>query len=68
MDEFDLFVTTPTGSGKTGYLIMLVLVVREISADATLALGEKELDPTMIIICPTKALKDDWYVHLDGFV
>ena len=33
MDGFDLLVTTPTGSGKTGYLIMLMLVVREISAD-----------------------------------
>jgi len=37
MDGFDLLVTTPTGLGKTGYLIMLMLVVREISADTALA-------------------------------
>jgi len=60
MDGFDLFVTTPTSSGKTGYLIMLMLVVREISADTTLALGKEfPKDPAMIIVCPTKALEDD---------
>jgi ATP-dependent helicase YprA (DUF1998 family) len=57
MDGFDLLVTTPTGSGKTCYFIMLMLVVREISADATLALGEKEFPKD--IVCPTKALEDD---------
>jgi ATP-dependent helicase YprA (DUF1998 family) len=75
MDGFDLLVTTPTGSGKTGYLIMLMLVVRVISADATLALGEKEFpkDPAMIIVCPTKALEDDmvcafWWSFLTNIV
>ena len=40
MDGYDLLATTPTGSGKTGYFIMLMLVVCEISADETLALGK----------------------------
>jgi hypothetical protein len=47
--------------GKTGYLTMLMLVVREISADETLALGKKRFpkDPAMIVVCPTKALEED---------
>jgi ATP-dependent helicase YprA (DUF1998 family) len=61
LDGIDLLVTIPTGSGKTGYLIMLMLVVREISADETLALGKKKFpkDPAMIVVCPTKALEED---------
>ncbi|KIM81192.1 hypothetical protein PILCRDRAFT_821645 [Piloderma croceum F 1598] len=35
MDGFDLLATTPCGSGKLGYLILLMLVVREIAADET---------------------------------
>jgi hypothetical protein len=29
MDGYDLLATTPTGSGKTGFLFMLMLVVPE---------------------------------------
>ena len=58
MDGYDLLATTPTGSGKTGYFIMLMLVVR---ADETLALGKTKFpkDPAMVVVCPTKALEDD---------
>lgn len=61
LDGLDLFVTTPTGSGKTGYFIMLMLVAREISRDETLGLGTKKFpkDPAMLVICPTKALEYD---------
>jgi len=61
MDGYDLLATTPTGSGKIGYFIMLMLVVREISADETLALGKTKFpkDPAMVVVCPTKALEDD---------
>jgi hypothetical protein len=52
MVGFDLLVTTPTGSGNTGYLIMLMLVVREISADATLTLGEGECIPVFWMVVP----------------
>ena len=41
MDGFDLLPSTPTGSGKTGYLILLMLVVREIAADKTLAITKE---------------------------
>ena len=43
MDGFDLLATTPTGSGKVGYLILLMLVVREIAADMTLAIAKEIL-------------------------
>ena len=58
---FDLLATTPTGSGKAGYLILLILVVREIAADMTLAIVKEILprDPVMIVVCPTKALEDE---------
>jgi replicative superfamily II helicase len=56
----DLLATVITGSGKTGYLTMLMLVVREISADETLVLGKRlPKDPAMIVVCPTKALEED---------
>jgi len=32
MDGRDLLASTPTGLGKTGFLFMLMLVVRDISA------------------------------------
>jgi len=61
MDGFDLLATTPCGSGKSGYLILLMLFVHEIAADKTLAIGEEvfPLDPVMIVVCPMKALEED---------
>ena len=58
MDGYDLLATTPTGSGKSGYYILLMLVVREIAADDSLMIGEKRFpkDPVMIVVLPTKAL------------
>jgi hypothetical protein len=38
MDGFDLPATKPTGSGRTGYLILLMLVVREIAGIGLLRL------------------------------
>ena len=61
MDGFDLLATTPTGSGKVGYLILLMLVVREIAADMTLAIANAIFprDSAMIVVCSTKALEDE---------
>jgi len=61
MDGFDLFATTPTGSGKTGYFIMFMLAIWEIAANETLALGQEKIlkDPAMIVVCPTKESEDD---------
>jgi|SRR6267154_1036082 len=61
LDGFDLLATTPTGSGKTGYLILLMLIVREIAANTALGLGKEvfPVDPIMLVVCPTKALEED---------
>jgi hypothetical protein len=61
MDEFDLLAMTPCGSGKLGYLILLMLVIHEIAADETLIIGKEvfPLDPVMIMVCQTKALEED---------
>ena len=60
-DGHDLLATMASRSGKTGYFIMLMLVMSAISEDETLALGERTFskDPAMIIVCPTKALQED---------
>ena len=50
-----------TGAGKTGLLSFLMLVVRAISQDPSLALQNRTFpnDPCMLVICPTKALEED---------
>jgi superfamily II DNA helicase RecQ len=61
LDNRDLLVTTPTGSGKTALFIMLMLVIHAISHEPNLALGPRKFpkDPAMIVVCPTKALEGD---------
>jgi ATP-dependent helicase YprA (DUF1998 family) len=61
LDGLDLLVTTATGTGKTGVFIMLMLVIRAISEDPSLALGDRKFpkDPAMLVVCPTKALEED---------
>jgi superfamily II DNA/RNA helicase len=61
LDGHDLLATMATGTGKTGYFTMLMLVMCAISKDETLALGGWTFpkDPAMIIVCPMKALQQD---------
>jgi len=60
LDWFDLFPTTPTGLGKTGYLVLLMLVLRQIAANTALGLSKEvfAVDPIMVVACSTKALED----------
>ena len=44
MDGLDLLATTPCGLGKSGYLILLMLVVQEIAADKILTIGKEVLE------------------------
>jgi len=51
-------------SGKDGIFYNVYarhIVIREIAANKTLALGQEKIpkDPAMIIVCPTKTLEDD---------
>ena len=61
MDGYDLLATTPTGSGKVGYFILLMLVVCKIAVDETLLIREKRFpkDPVIIVVLPTKAPEED---------
>lgn len=61
LDGLDLLATTPTGSGKTGYFIQLMLVARALAEDPTLKLNDRAFpqDPVMIVVSPTKALEQD---------
>jgi ATP-dependent helicase YprA (DUF1998 family) len=65
MDGEDVLATMATGTGKTGFFIFLMLVIRAISQDPSLALGGITFpeDPAMIVVCPTKALQVDM-VHI----
>ncbi|KAF8799232.1 hypothetical protein BYT27DRAFT_7017553, partial [Phlegmacium glaucopus] len=61
LDGDDVIATMATGAGKTGLLSFLMLVVRTISRDPSLALQKCTFpkDPCMLVICPTKALEED---------
>jgi ATP-dependent helicase YprA (DUF1998 family) len=65
MDGKDVLATMATGTGKTGFFIFLMLVIHAISQDPSPALGGITFpeDPTMIVVCPTKALQVDM-VHI----
>jgi hypothetical protein len=56
MDRFNLLATTPTRSEKTGYLILVIIIVRDIAPDKTLAIRIEVFprDPVMIVVCPQK--------------
>ena len=61
LDGDDVVATMATGAGKTGLLSFLMLVIRAISRDPSLALQNRTFpkDPCMLVICPTKALEED---------
>ena len=61
LDGDDVIATMATGAGKTGLLSFLMLVLRAISRDPSLALQGRTFpkDPCMLVICPTKALEED---------
>ena len=65
-DGDDVVATMATGAGKTGLLSFLMLVVRAISQDPSLALQNRMFpkNPCMIVICPTKALEEDMVCKL----
>jgi ATP-dependent helicase YprA (DUF1998 family) len=61
LDGDDVVATMATGAGKTGLLSFLMLVVRAISRNSSLALQSCTFpnNPCMLVICPTKALEED---------
>ncbi|KAI9063586.1 hypothetical protein FKP32DRAFT_1571683, partial [Trametes sanguinea] len=64
LDGIDLLAITPTGSGKTGFLIMYLLVMHSIMARPALCGSQKlpshfKKKAAMIVICPTLSLEDE---------
>ncbi|KAJ7735334.1 P-loop containing nucleoside triphosphate hydrolase protein [Mycena metata] len=54
----DLVVSTPTGSGKTGYLFLSLLVMMAIAKKPSLCPSVKfPLNPVFIVVCPTNSIE-----------
>lgn len=70
LDNQDLLATTPTGSGKTGFFIQLMIIARELALDPTLAINDRMFpkDPAMLVVCPTKALENDMVSFLSAIL
>ena len=66
LDGSDLLAITPTGSGKTSFLIVYLLVIVKITTEPgvrspnTPRLATKfPKNPMMVVVCPTKSLEHD---------
>jgi superfamily II DNA/RNA helicase len=58
LDNVDLFAVFATGSGKTSFVSMYILVVLAIQKDPSLCPTAKFLEnPCVLVICPTKYLE-----------
>jgi len=58
LDNIDLFAVLATGSGKTSFLSMYILVVLAIKKDPSLCPTANFPDnPCILVICPTKYLE-----------
>lgn len=58
LDGLDLLAITPTGSGKTGFYTMYMLVILAVLKDPTLCPTAKfPVDPCLIVVCPTIPLQ-----------
>ncbi|KAJ6583674.1 hypothetical protein B0H10DRAFT_1833484, partial [Mycena sp. CBHHK59/15] len=60
LDGIHLFAITPTGSGKTGYYIIYMLVILAVVADPSLCPSVSfPSNPCLLVICPTIPLQLD---------
>ncbi|KAJ2981881.1 hypothetical protein NUW54_g10818 [Trametes sanguinea] len=62
LDGVDLLAITPTGSGKTGFLVMYLVAMRAILRKPALCPNPPahfKSDAVMIVVCPTLALEED---------
>lgn len=58
LDKVDLVAVTPTGSGKTGFLFLSILVMIAIAANPSLCKDVSfPKDPAIIVVCPTNSIE-----------
>jgi superfamily II DNA or RNA helicase len=58
LDKVDLVAVTPTGSGKTGFLFLSILVMIAIAANPSLCKDASfPKDPAIIVVCPTNSIE-----------
>ena len=50
-----------TGSGKSAYIYMLVIILLALAKNPSIATVKKKFpaDPAVVVVCPTTALEDD---------
>ncbi|KAJ7911156.1 P-loop containing nucleoside triphosphate hydrolase protein, partial [Mycena leptocephala] len=58
LDGIDLVAVTPTGSGKTGFFFLTILVMIAIAANPSLCPGVTfPKDPVIVVVCPTNSIE-----------
>lgn len=61
LDGVDVFAITPTGSGKTGFYIIYILIILAVTGNPSLAppgvAARFPSNPCLILICPTITLQ-----------
>ncbi|KAJ6556881.1 P-loop containing nucleoside triphosphate hydrolase protein [Mycena sp. CBHHK59/15] len=58
LDKVDLVAVTPTGSGKTGFLFLTIIVMSAIAANPSLCPTVVfPKDPVIVVVCPTNSIE-----------
>jgi hypothetical protein len=66
LDGIDLVAVTSTGSGKTAYLFLSILVMIAISKSPALCPAVKfPKDPAIVVVCPTNSIEQQMVCSLD---
>ncbi|KAJ7097181.1 hypothetical protein B0H15DRAFT_825112 [Mycena belliarum] len=68
LDKIDLVAVTPTGSGKTGFLFLTILVMKAIAADPSLCPAVIfPQDPAIVVVCPTNSIEQQMHLRRSSF-
>ncbi|KAJ7325495.1 P-loop containing nucleoside triphosphate hydrolase protein [Mycena albidolilacea] len=58
LDKIDLVAVTPTGSGKTSFFFLTILVMIAITANPSLCPSASfPKDPAIVVVCPTNSIE-----------
>ncbi|KAJ6622776.1 P-loop containing nucleoside triphosphate hydrolase protein, partial [Mycena sp. CBHHK59/15] len=65
LSGIDLVASTPTGSGKTGFLFLSILVMKAIAKNPGLCRSVKfPLNPIIIVVCPTNSIEQQMVTNM----